>query len=350
MLSLQSLETSRVTLPRHEGEFISDLRVAPDGRRFAYVVAGGGAAEVSRLWTIPASGGNAVPLTDGRTNVWSPTWSSDGRQVFYVSNQGGIMDLWQQQVTGDGAPSGQPRAITHGLGIRSAAFSPDGLKLAYSLGARVANVWRVPILADRAATWTDAKQLTSDNAFIEFVDASPDGSMLALSSDRRGNQDLWLMPVAGGEMTPLTTDSTPDWNPRWSPDGREIAFYAYRTGNRDIFVMPARGGAARQLTSDPAQDRIPSWSPDGQEIAFNRQDSSRREKPGSRRRRVARRMSSQWETTAANGHQRADGCSRRAVMGSIAFRDTMVNLHSCCLPFTRVHLASPQTVNRFTTV
>ena len=178
------------------------------------------------------------------------------------------MELWQQSVADDGTPTGQPLAITQGLGIRSATFSRDGSKLAYSRGARVANVWRVPILSDRSASWTDAKQLTSDNAFIEFVDASPDGSSLVLSSDRRGNPDLWLMPAAGGEMTPLTTDPTPDWFPRWSPNGREIAFHAYRTGNRDIFVMPSRGGAARQLTSDPAQDRIPSWSPDGQEVAF----------------------------------------------------------------------------------
>ncbi|HEX2459371.1 MAG TPA: hypothetical protein VHJ58_04410, partial [Vicinamibacterales bacterium] len=88
------------------------------------------------------------------------------------------------------------------------------------------------------------------------------------SSDRRGNQDLWLLPAAGGEMTPLTADPTPDWNPRWSPDGREIAFYAYRSGNRDIWVMPSRGGPARQLTSHPAQDMMPAWSRDGHEIAF----------------------------------------------------------------------------------
>jgi Tol biopolymer transport system component len=266
-VSLQSLATSRVTLPKHEGDFVSDLSVNPDGRRFAYVV-GGAVAEVSQLWTIPASGGDALPLTDGRTMVLSPTWSADGRQVFYVSNHGGSMELWQQSVADDGTPTGKPLAITHGLGIRSAAFSRDGSKLAYSRGAKVANVWRLPILSDRPATWSDAQQLTSDNAFIESLDASPDGSLLVLSSDRRGNPDLWLMPIAGGEMTPITTDPTPDWYPRWSPDGREIAFHTYRTGNRDIFAMPSRGGAARQLTFDPAQDRIPSWSPDGQEIAF----------------------------------------------------------------------------------
>jgi Tol biopolymer transport system component len=233
-----------------------------------YVEGNQGDPEVTRLWTIPASGGTPLSLTDGRTSVWSPTWSSDGRKVFYISNRGGSMDLWQQAVADDGRPVGEPLAVTQGLGMRSAAFSPDGKRLAYSRGAWVANVFRVPILADRPATWADAQQVTSEHAYIEFVDVSPDGTLLTVSSDRRGNQDLWLLPAAGGEMTPLTTDPTPDWSPRWSPDGREIAFYAYRSGNRDIWVMPSRGGPARQLTSHPAQDTDPTWSPDGHEIAF----------------------------------------------------------------------------------
>ena len=112
-------------------------------------------------------------------------------------------------------------------------------------------------------------KVISERAYIEFADMSPDGQQLAVSSDRRGNQDIWLLPPTGGEMTPLTTDPAPDWNPRWSPDGSQIAFYAYRSGNRDIWVMPARGGPARQLTSHPAIDWYPTWSPgDGREIAF----------------------------------------------------------------------------------
>jgi Tol biopolymer transport system component len=130
-------------------------------------------------------------------------------------------------------------------------------------------VWRVPILPHRPATWADAVQLTSERALIEFVDASPNGEQLAVSSDRRGNQDLWLLPAAGGEMTPLTADPTPDWAPRWSPRGNEIVFYSYRSGNRDLWVIPSQGGSARQLTAHPAQDRNPRWSPEGLPILFH---------------------------------------------------------------------------------
>ena len=274
-LILESLQTTRVLLPDHDGDICWDLSVSPGDRRFAYLAAAGGNPDVTRLWTIPASGGEAVPLTDGRTNVRNPTWSEDGRKVFYVSNRGGSMDLWQQAVTDDGSPVGKPLAITHGLGIRSAAFSPGGSRLAYARGGRVSTLSRVPLLSDRAATWADAVKVTSEHSYIEFVDLSPDGQQLAVNSDRRGNPDLWVLPSAGGEMTQLTTDPTPDWNPRWSPDGSEIAFYAYRSGNRDVWVMPSRGGPARQLTSHPGRDWFGSWSPDGRQIAIQRSASGR---------------------------------------------------------------------------
>jgi Tol biopolymer transport system component len=129
-------------------------------------------------------------------------------------------------------------------------------------------VWRVPILKDRPATWKDAEQLISDAAFIQFFDVSPDKKLLAFSSDRAGNQDLWILPIDGGDLIQLTSEPTPDWAPRWSPDGKEIVFYAYRSGNRDVWIMPAEGGPARQLTDDPAEDYVPTWAPDGTRIAF----------------------------------------------------------------------------------
>lgn len=153
--------------------------------------------------------------------------------------------------------------------VRYASFSADEKKLAYSKGRRTSNVWRVPILEDRPATWADGDQITSGHAFIEFLDLSPDGDRLLVSSNRAGNPDLWILPSEGGSMRSVTTDPTPDWLPSWSSDGEEIAFYAYRSGNRDIWLMPAEGGPARQITKHPERDSFPVWSPDGQHIAFD---------------------------------------------------------------------------------
>ncbi len=123
----------------------------------------------------------------------------------------------------DGSPAGEPQRVTTGLELREATFSNAGDRIAYSKGRWVANVWRVPILKDRPATWADAEQVTFDQAFIEFSTVSPDGRLLAYSSDRSGNQDVWVMPF-NGEPVQLTNDPAPDWAPRWSYDGRQLAF------------------------------------------------------------------------------------------------------------------------------
>ena len=233
----------------------------------------------------------AVAVTDGRTKVRGPFWSTDGRWLYYVTNREGAMDIWRQSLARDGPIVGPPIRVTTGLEVRQAAFSADGAKLAYSKGREVANVWSVPVLSDRPATWADARQVTFDHARIETLDLSPDGRTLAVSSDRSGNHDLWLMSADGGEMRPITTDPTPDWAPRWSPDGTQLTFYAYRSGNRDVWVLPLDGGPARQLTHDPAADMFPRWSADGREVVFG----SGRRPPGV----------SNWSVPAMGGEERA---------------------------------------------
>jgi Tol biopolymer transport system component len=111
-------------------------------------------------------------------------------------------------------------------------------------------------------------RLTSHPGFDGEPSVSPDGMLVAFTSDRGGNRDLWIVPGAGGEAWQLTTHPGLDSDPSWSPDGRRIAFTSDRSGNQDIWVMPALGGPATALTADPARDRDPSWSPDGELLAF----------------------------------------------------------------------------------
>jgi Tol biopolymer transport system component len=153
------------------------------------------------------------------------------------------------------------------LDVQHAALASDGLKLAYAKGRRVANVWRVPIPVGRLATWSDATQVTIDQAYIEAFDLSPDGQRLAIQSDRGGYTDIWVLPSSGGEVQPLTHDPETDWWPAWSPDGKAIAFYSNRAGgNRRTWVQPVAGGEARQITGNDGL--FPRWSKDGASVFF----------------------------------------------------------------------------------
>ncbi len=269
ILTLDEGASGRLPLPFRHSVGPYDLAWSLDERYFAYVEAEGAArADVTRLWILRAADGESFPLTDGRTMEWSPSWSADGRTLYFVSNRGRSRDLWQQRLDASGAPEGVPRPVTAGVGIRNATFSRDGRKVAYSKGRPIANVWRIAILEDREVSWADAQQVTFGQAYIEFLDLSPAGDQLVVSSDREGNQDLWMLPANGGEMQQLTAEPTPDWSPRWSPDGQTIAFYSYRSGNRDIWVMPAHGGSAQRVTEHDAGDLFPVWSPDGRELMF----------------------------------------------------------------------------------
>ena len=266
IVSMVTRDTRRLALPGTQ-ECRLDLSWSRDSRHLAYVDAAWQVAETAQLRVLRLADGHSATLTDERANVRGPAWSPDGRHLYFSTNRTGASDLWRLPVADDGTADGAAEQVTTAVEVRHAGFSADGRRIAFSKGRWVANVWRIPILPDRAATWADAEQITHDQAYIEFVDVSADGSRLLFSSDRAGNQDLWTMTI-GGETTRLTSDPAPEWAPKWSPDGQSIAFYSARSGDREVWVMPAGGGAARQLTHAPGLDAGWSWSPDGRMIAF----------------------------------------------------------------------------------
>jgi tricorn protease len=97
---------------------------------------------------------------------------------------------------------------------------------------------------------------------------SPDGSVVTF--EYWG--DLWVAPVDGSDTARRLTDHMAwDWYPRFSPDGEEIAFISNRSGNQDVWVIPAAGGSARQVTTYSGTDTPAGWSPDGERLIFESQ-------------------------------------------------------------------------------
>lgn len=77
--------------------------------------------------------------------------------------------------------------------------------------------------------------------------------------------DLWSIPFAGGEATRLTSGAAWDTQPRFSPDGKTIAFTTDRGGNENVWLMDADGKNPRALTTEvDARVTEPVWHPSGQ--------------------------------------------------------------------------------------
>jgi eukaryotic-like serine/threonine-protein kinase len=97
---------------------------------------------------------------------------------------------------------------------------------------------------------------------------SPDGRMIAFSSDRDGTRRIWLKQIAGGGEAPLT--SGPDGFPRFSPDGSQILFVRTEGPYQSLYRVSLVGGEPRKLAENVAEA---DWSPDAKEIAFLRNAS-----------------------------------------------------------------------------
>jgi len=104
---------------------------------------------------------------------------------------------------------------------------------------------------------------------------SPDGSRVAYTvtwydvEANRGNSDIWVVPIEGGEAMQMTNSPGTDTSPVWSPDGEWLAFVSTRGGDgAQIYLLPACGGEARRLTSQPGGATGPQFSTDGTRLLF----------------------------------------------------------------------------------
>jgi serine/threonine protein kinase/Tol biopolymer transport system component len=107
-------------------------------------------------------------------------------------------------------------------------------------------------------------RLTFDPGLQAEPSWSPDGRLIAYSSDRAGNFDIWVQQADGSNPVQVTKNPAHDWQPDWSPDGRQIVFRSER-GRGGLFLVPALGGPERQIA--PFGYR-PRWSPDGSQVLF----------------------------------------------------------------------------------
>lgn len=105
---------------------------------------------------------------------------------------------------------------------------------------------------------------------------SPDGKTIAVIASTpdwkadKSRVELDLVDTTHGQRRVLVSNRESLSSPRWSPDGARLAFLAKdtKTGAEQIFVMPMNGGDAVRVTANKQGVDDYAWSPDGKSIAF----------------------------------------------------------------------------------
>lgn len=81
--------------------------------------------------------------------------------------------------------------------------------------------------------------------------------------------DLWKVPLQGGNAERLTSNLSQITHPFISPDGKNIAFTGSDEGHPEIYIMPLQGGTPKRLTYFGALSQVRGWTRDSKRILFS---------------------------------------------------------------------------------
>ena len=211
---------------------------SPDGTKLVYTDHG--------LWVANIDGTGRTRLVSD-PSAKNPTWSPDGKKVYYSKFAGGDELIFCVDTDGKGAETqvSPPHPGAANALDRHPSVSPDGTKIAF----------------------TTSRQVGEYDGMGGVAIMNVDGSGLMLLptgtwKDREGQRVYQPYPMVGGGTQPGVS---------WAPDGRRLAFSAYPApgGKSQIYVMNSDGTGITQLTHEDTLNCYgPVWSPDGKKLVF----------------------------------------------------------------------------------
>ncbi len=294
---------------------VSNPTISPDGQWIAFTVSTSDLKKdksETRIWMIPSSGGEAIPMTAKGYSANQPKWSPDNKYLsFLAAKPDGKTQVWTLNRLG-----GEAQQLTRIVqGVSGHEWSPDGKRLLLEIRDpkpeeltedKEDDKKVKPIVVDRLQFKRDyqgylnryrmhiytyspgdstAIQITSGDFDDSNPVWSPNGTSIAFVSNRsenpdgNSNSDIWIVSAdntdKGQKLLQVTKNENADQSPAWSPDGNLITYTTIRDkgaiwyATQKLAIIPAIGGQPRLIVDDLDRNiSIPKFSSDGKTIYF----------------------------------------------------------------------------------
>jgi Tol biopolymer transport system component len=204
--------------------------------------------------------------------AFSPEWSPNGEWILFGAGSFFLPRNRPARVMMVRADGSETRELTKGpVNSGFPSWSHDGERVVYRVWGEQEHGLRIMNMDDGSVT-----KLSDD--YDNFPVWSPSGDLIAFTSFRNDDFDLFTIRPDGTGLKQLTSAPGNDGHCVWSPDGKYLLFSSSRFGFKDeaplydripqpygeLFVMKADGSGQKPLTDNGWEDATPAWQPEGQ--------------------------------------------------------------------------------------
>jgi tricorn protease len=236
--------------------------ISPDGKTILFEYKGD-------VYSVPSTGGTAIPLTLSESYEFAPVWSHDGKSIAFASDRYGNFDVFVMPAGG-----GEARRLTfHSTSEIPSSFSADDKSVLFSAYRQelptnvqfptgmMVQLYSVPVSGGRVSLVLPvpalSATLSSTGDRLIYDDLKGYESLWRKHHTSSVTHDIWSYDFKTKEYTQLTQFNGEDRNPVFESNNNDYYYLTEESGSFNIYKSslsdPSMSTALTHFSKDPVR-------------------------------------------------------------------------------------------------